>query len=78
MGEDNAAEFERCALCVARVEGALFGHVPASAALGLFAVVCVALIAYEAIHHREERAAIRARRAALSAADIARVESERR
>jgi low temperature requirement protein LtrA len=37
-------------------------EVPALAALGIVAAVCVALIAYEALRHREERAWIRSRR----------------
>ena len=45
--------------------------------LGMVAVVCVALIAYEVIRHREGRAAIRARRGALTADDVARLERER-
>jgi hypothetical protein len=41
------------------------------------AAVCVALIAYEVIRHREGRAAIRARRGALTVDDVARLERER-
>jgi low temperature requirement protein LtrA len=51
-------------------------HVPAAAALGMVAAVCVALIAYEVMWHREGRALIRARRGALSTDDVARFESE--
>jgi len=39
-------------------------------------VVCVALIAYEVLRHHEGRALIRARRGALNAADISRLEAE--
>jgi low temperature requirement protein LtrA len=53
-------------------------HVPGAGALGMVAAVCVALIAYEVLRHREGRAAIRARRGALSAEDIAHFEGERR
>ena len=52
-------------------------HVPAAGALGMVAAVCIALIAYEVIRHREGRALIRARRGALSTDDIARFERER-
>ena len=37
-------------------------HVPAAVALGVVAAVCVALIAYEVLRHREDRARIRAQR----------------
>jgi hypothetical protein len=40
------------------------------------AAVCVALTTCEVLRHREDRATMRARRAALSAADIARLEAE--
>jgi hypothetical protein len=36
--------------------------VAAAAALGVVAAVCVALILYEVLRHREDRAAIRAQR----------------
>jgi low temperature requirement protein LtrA len=49
-------------------------HVPAVGLLGLVTAVCVALIAYEVLRHRVDRATIRARRGALSADDIARFE----
>ena len=49
-------------------------HVPAAGALGTVAAVCVALIAYEVIRHREGRALIRAQRGALSTDDIARLD----
>ncbi len=52
-------------------------QVPAAGALGMVAAVCVALIAYEVLRHREVRAAIRARQGALSVEDIARLERER-
>jgi low temperature requirement protein LtrA len=52
-------------------------HVPAAVALGLVAAICVALIAYEVISHREDRAAIRARRGAVRPEDLARFASER-
>jgi len=52
-------------------------HVPAAGALGMVAVVCVALIAYEVIRHREGRAIIRSRRGALSTEDIGRFEGQR-
>ena len=50
-------------------------HVPAAVALGLVAALCVALIVYEVVRHREGRAFIRARRGALSADEIRRVEN---
>jgi low temperature requirement protein LtrA len=53
-------------------------RVPAAAALAIVAAVCVVLIAYEVIRHRDGRALIRARRGALSADDIARFENESR
>jgi low temperature requirement protein LtrA len=40
-------------------------HVPAAAALGSVAAVCVALIAYEVLRHREDRALIRGQRNGL-------------
>jgi low temperature requirement protein LtrA len=52
-------------------------HVSALTALGLVAAVCVALIAYEALRHREERAWIRSRREAFTMEE-ARQELERR
>jgi low temperature requirement protein LtrA len=51
-------------------------HVPAAVVLGMVAAVCVALIAYEVLRHREDRAAVRAQRGALSADDHARVEGD--
>jgi len=41
-------------------------HVPALLALGLVAVVCASLIAYEALRHRASRAWIRSRRGAFT------------
>jgi low temperature requirement protein LtrA len=52
-------------------------HVPAAVVLALVAVICVALIAYEVIRHRDVRAAIRARRGALRSDDLAGFERER-
>jgi hypothetical protein len=45
--------------------------VPALTALGLVAVVCAALIAYEAIRYRESRAWIRSRRGAFTMEEAA-------
>jgi low temperature requirement protein LtrA len=45
--------------------------VPALAALGLVAAVCVSLIAYEFLRHREERAWIRSRRGAFTMEEAA-------
>jgi hypothetical protein len=53
-------------------------HVPALTALGLVAAVCAALIAYEALRHREERAWIRSRRGAFTMEEAARVATSRR
>jgi low temperature requirement protein LtrA len=50
----------------------------ALAALGLVAAVCVALIAYEAIRHRESRAWIRSRRGAFTMEEASRVAGPRR
>ncbi len=52
-------------------------HVPAAGALAIVAAVCVALIVYEAMRHRESRALIRARRGDLRTDDISRLENER-
>jgi low temperature requirement protein LtrA len=52
--------------------------VPALAALGLVAAVCVALIAYEVLWHRESRAWIRARRGAFTLDEASRVVEPRR
>ena len=49
-------------------------HVPAAAALGMVAAVCVLLIAYEVLWHREDRALIRSRRGELGTDDLARFE----
>jgi low temperature requirement protein LtrA len=51
-------------------------HVAAAGALGMVAAVCVALIAYEVMRHREDRALIRARRGALSGDNLAPIEGE--
>jgi low temperature requirement protein LtrA len=51
-------------------------HVPAAAALGMVAAVCVALIVYEVMRHRGSRAFIRARRGELSVDDINQFEGE--
>jgi low temperature requirement protein LtrA len=53
-------------------------EVPAVAALGLVAIVCVALIVYEAVRYQEARAWIRSRRGAFTTEEAARVASERR
>ena len=50
-------------------------HVPAAGALAAVAAVCLALITYEVLRHREGRATIRARRGALSLDDLRAVES---
>ena len=52
-------------------------HVPALAALGLVAVVFVALIAYEALRHRESRRWIRSRRGAFTLEEAMQVEPPR-
>jgi low temperature requirement protein LtrA len=51
-------------------------RISAAAALSVVAAVCAALIAYEVLRHREDRAAIRAGRGTSSAEDIARLESD--
>jgi low temperature requirement protein LtrA len=48
-------------------------HVPALAALGLVATVCVSLIVYEVVRHREARAWIRSRRGAFTTEEAARI-----
>jgi low temperature requirement protein LtrA len=53
-------------------------HVPALAALGLVAAVCVGLIVYEVVRHREARAWIRSRRGAFTMEEASRVEMSRR
>jgi low temperature requirement protein LtrA len=53
-------------------------EVPALAALGLVAAVCVALIAYEALRHRESRAWIRNHRGGFTLEEAARIEPPRR
>ena len=52
--------------------------VPALAALGLVAAVCVSLIAYEFFRHREARAWIRSRRGAFTMEEASRMEPSRR
>jgi low temperature requirement protein LtrA len=51
---------------------------PALAALGIVAVVCTALIAYEFLRHREERAWIRSRRGAFTMEESSRVAASHR
>jgi len=46
-------------------------HVPAGTALGLVAAVCVSLIVYEVVRHREARAWIRSRRGAFTTEEAA-------
>jgi low temperature requirement protein LtrA len=53
-------------------------HVPALVALGIVAAVCVSLIVYEVLRHREARAWIRSRRGAFTAEEASRVETSRR
>jgi hypothetical protein len=52
-------------------------QVPALAALGLVAVVFVALITYEALRHRESRSWIRSRRGAFTIEEAMQVEPPR-
>jgi low temperature requirement protein LtrA len=52
-------------------------HVPALAALSLVAAVCVALIAYEALRYREQRAWIRSRRGAFTMEEARSVQPSR-
>jgi low temperature requirement protein LtrA len=51
---------------------------PALTSLGLVAAICVSLIAYEALRHRESRAWIRSRRGAFTLEEVRRVEPSRR
>src|SRR5205085_1515622 len=53
-------------------------EVPALAALGFVAAVCVSLIAYEALRYPESRAWIRSRRGAFTTEEAARVARSRR
>jgi len=46
-------------------------QVPAAVALGMVAAVCVALILYEVLRHRDDRSLIRARRGDLTPNDVA-------
>ncbi len=48
--------------------------VPALAALGMVTAICVALIMYEVLAHRQDRALIRSRRTALTMEDTAAIE----
>jgi low temperature requirement protein LtrA len=52
--------------------------VPGLAALGLVAAVCVSLIVYEALRHREARAVIRDRRDAVTREDIVHADENHR
>jgi low temperature requirement protein LtrA len=52
-------------------------RLPALVALGLVAAVCVALIAYEVLRHRESRAWIRSRRGAFTMEEASRIEPPR-
>ncbi|HYY07462.1 MAG TPA: low temperature requirement protein A [Actinomycetota bacterium] len=52
-------------------------RVPASTALALVAAVCVTLIVYEVVRHREARAWIRERRGGFTMDEASRVETER-
>jgi hypothetical protein len=51
---------------------------PALTALGVVAAVCVGLIVYEVVRHRESRAWIRGRRGEFSIEEALRLESSRR
>ena len=53
-------------------------RMPALLALGLVAVVCASLIAYEALRHQESRAWIRSRRGAFTLEEAMQVEPPRR
>jgi low temperature requirement protein LtrA len=53
-------------------------HVPAVAALGFVAAVCVLMIAYEVLRHRKSRAWIRSRRGAFTMEEAAQVVEPRR
>jgi low temperature requirement protein LtrA len=53
-------------------------EVSALTALGLVAVICVCLIAYEVLRHRESRAWIRSRRGAFTMEEVSHVEPSRR
>jgi low temperature requirement protein LtrA len=52
-------------------------HVPALVALGLVAAVCVGLIVYEVVRHREARAWIRSRRGAFTMEEASHAEPNR-
>src|SRR5207253_10995229 len=68
LGRPLAMVFLLALLPVAR-------EVPALASLGLVAAVCVTLILYEVMRHRESRAFIRAHRADLSIDEFREVET---
>jgi hypothetical protein len=53
-------------------------QVPALTALGLVAAVCVSLIVYEALRHRESRAWIRSHRGTFTIEEVSRVEEGHR
>jgi low temperature requirement protein LtrA len=53
-------------------------EMPALTVLSLVAAVCVSLIAYEALRHREARALIRSRRGAFTAEEASRMRTSRR
>jgi low temperature requirement protein LtrA len=53
-------------------------EVPALTAIGLVAAVCVSLIVYEVLRHRESRAWIRSRRGAFTMEEASRIEPSRR
>jgi low temperature requirement protein LtrA len=53
-------------------------HVPALAALGLVAAVCLSLIVFEVVRHREARAWIRSRRGDFTMEEASRIEPSRR
>jgi low temperature requirement protein LtrA len=70
-GRPIAAVVLLCLFPVAR-------EVPALTALGLVAVICVSLIVYEAVRHREGRAWIRSHRGAFTMEEASRAEPSRR
>jgi low temperature requirement protein LtrA len=53
-------------------------QLPALVALGVVTAVCVALIVYESLRHRESRAFIRSRRGAFTLEEVERVVAEER
>jgi low temperature requirement protein LtrA len=52
-------------------------QVPALAALGMVAAVCVGLIVYEVVRHRESRAWIRSHRGGFTLDEVSRLEPSR-